>query len=140
MAIKQLNPYLSFDGTASDAITFYERALGAKVEEIRRLEDVPGRTPAPDDAKRVIHAVLRVGPHVLMMCDMPPGTSAPSSGKVHLSLDFDEVQDMTQRFEALAAGGTITQPLHDAFWGARFGIVTDAFGVSWMFNCATNRG
>ena len=25
--------------------------------------------------------------------------------------------------------------IHDAFWGAKFGMLTDAFGVRWMFNC-----
>ena len=25
-------------------------------------------------------------------------------------------------------------PLQDAFWGARFGMLTDQFGVNWMFN------
>jgi PhnB protein len=25
-------------------------------------------------------------------------------------------------------------PLQDTFWGARFGMLVDRFGVSWMFN------
>jgi len=25
------------------------------------------------------------------------------------------------------------------FWGARFGMLTDAFGVNWMFNCTTKK-
>ncbi len=24
--------------------------------------------------------------------------------------------------------------LQDAFWGARFGMLTDQFGINWMFN------
>ena len=32
-------------------------------------------------------------------------------------------------------GGKITMPLQDTFWGARFGMFTDRFGVKWMFNC-----
>jgi PhnB protein len=26
-------------------------------------------------------------------------------------------------------------PLEDTFWGARFGMLTDKFGISWMLNC-----
>jgi len=26
-------------------------------------------------------------------------------------------------------------PLQDTFWGAKFGMLTDAFGLRWMFNC-----
>jgi PhnB protein len=34
----------------------------------------------------------------------------------------------------MAAGGKITMPLQDQFWGATFGMLEDKFGVSWMFN------
>lgn len=34
----------------------------------------------------------------------------------------------------MAKGGKITMPLQDTFWGARFGMLQDKFGVSWMFN------
>ena len=30
---------------------------------------------------------------------------------------------------------TIIMPLADQFWGARFGMLTDKFGLNWMFNC-----
>jgi PhnB protein len=29
----------------------------------------------------------------------------------------------------------VTMPLQDTFWGARFGMLIDKFGVSWMLNC-----
>ena len=35
----------------------------------------------------------------------------------------------------MGAGGTVTMPLQDMFWGARFGMLKDTFGVQWMFNC-----
>jgi PhnB protein len=38
-----------------------------------------------------------------------------------------------------AHGGRIELPLQDMFWGAKFGMLTDAFGVSWMFNCDKKR-
>jgi PhnB protein len=34
----------------------------------------------------------------------------------------------------MSRGGKITMPLEDTFWGARFGMLTDKFGVNWMFN------
>ena len=36
--------------------------------------------------------------------------------------------------EALSENGKVTMPLHDAFWGGRFGMLTDQFGISWMFS------
>jgi hypothetical protein len=47
MSIKQLNPYLNFNGTAEKAIRRYESALGAKTEGLMRFGDIPGTTVAP---------------------------------------------------------------------------------------------
>jgi len=43
-------------------------------------------------------------------------------------------EELDKVFNALSEGGNITMPLQDAFWGARFGMLTDKYGVSWMFN------
>jgi PhnB protein len=135
MSITQLNPYLNFDGTAGEAIRLYERALGAAVETIQRFGEVPGMTVAQDHRHRVTHARLRIGAGIAMISDAPPGMAVAAEGNVHVCLAFDNLADATARFEALAAGGKITMPLQDTFWGATFGMLTDAYGVRWMFNC-----
>ncbi|HYD39770.1 MAG TPA: glyoxalase/bleomycin resistance/extradiol dioxygenase family protein [Anaeromyxobacter sp.] len=136
MAITQLNPYLSFDGTAEKAIQLYERALGAQVEGgIMRFGEVPGMESAPSDRNRVMHAMLQVGGGVIMVSDSMAGQPVATEGNVEVCLQLDDPADLDQKFEALAAGGKVTMAPHDAFWGARFGALTDAFGVRWMFNC-----
>jgi hypothetical protein len=50
-------------------------------------------------------------------------------------MDFDDVKEMNAKFDALAVGGKVTMPLNDTFWGARFGMLTDAYNIRWMFNC-----
>jgi PhnB protein len=139
MSIKQLNPYLMFNGTAAEAIRHYERALGAKAEHVLHVGDVPGMSAAPENKDRVMHAILRIGPGVLMMSDDQPGVQVPTETNTHVSLDFDDVADMERKFDALAAGGTVTVALQDTFWGARFGMLTDAFGIRWMFNSQTDK-
>lgn len=134
MSIKQLNPYLIFNGTAEQAIRSYESVLGAKTEGLMRFGDIPGNTPAPENKDRIIHALLRIGTGVVMVSDTQPDSPVATEGNVHVSLDFDDVADMTKKFEALAVGGKVAMPLQDTFWGARFGMLTDAFGVRWMFN------
>ena len=42
---------------------------------------------------------------------------------------------MEDVFNKMAEGGKITMPLQEQFWGAKFGMLRDKFGVSWMFNC-----
>jgi PhnB protein len=140
MAIKKLNPYLNFNGTAAQAIKLYEKALGAKAENVMPWASAPGQPPAPETKDRIMHAALNIGDGVVMVSDSQPGTPVAVGTNMHVTLDFDDPADMARRFDALSAGGKITMPLQDTFWGAKFGMVTDAYGVSWMFNCQTNKG
>ncbi len=135
MAIKQVNPYLIFNGNAAQAIALYELALGAKTENLSRFGDAPGMESQPELKDRVMHSLVRIGPGTIMASDSMPGDPAAVDSNTHVCLDFDDPQDMTTKFDALATGGTITTPIQDTFWGAKFGTLTDAFGIRWMFNC-----
>ena len=135
----KLNPYLNFNGTAEKAIQLYQRALGAKVESIMRFGDVKDMPATPDTKNQIMHAMLQIGEGVLMISDCPPGEPVQLGNHVSVTLHFDDVTDMAKKFDALAAGGTVLQPLQDMFWGARFGMLTDAYGIPWMFNCDTKK-
>jgi PhnB protein len=140
MAIKQLNPYLNFNGTAAKAIKLYETALGAKVENVMPWTEAPGVPPSAATKDRVMHARLRIGDGILMLSDSRPDDPVKVGTNAHVTLDFDDPADMARKFEALSTGGKITMPLQDTFWGAKFGMLVDAHGVSWMFNCETRKG
>ncbi len=136
MAIKKLNPYLNFNGTAGKAIKHYESALGAKAENVTRFGDGGGGVPvAPADRDRIMHAVLNLGGGVVMLSDTMPNQPVGADGNVHVVLDFDDADEMSKKFDALGAGGHVTMPLQNTFWGATFGMLTDAYGIRWMFNC-----
>ncbi len=141
MAIKKLNPYLNFDGNGAQAVELYERVLGAKVETMSRFSDMPSGQATPETKDRVMHALLRLGAEgVIMISDIHPGTPFVQGTSCYLTLDFDEVGDMEQKFNALAEGGKVEAALSDTFWGARFGMLTDKLGVRWMFNCELKKG
>jgi PhnB protein len=137
MSIKQITPSLVFDGKAAKAIELYQRALGAKVETILRFGDAAGMgQPTPESHKdRVMFAVLRVGDETFSVMDAPPGVIVPATSNVQILIDLDDPADMASRFDALSAGGEVTRAPHDAFWGARFGMLVDAFGIRWMLSC-----
>ncbi|AKU96584.1 PhnB protein [Labilithrix luteola] len=140
MPIASLNPYLNLSGNAEKAIKLYETALGAKVEHLMRMGDVPSTDAvSSDDKNRVMHAALRIGPSVLMLSDGSPGDPRIEQSNVSVALHFTDADEATKTFDALAAGGKVTQPLIDTFWGAKFGMLTDAFGVHWMFNCESQK-
>jgi len=58
-------------------------------------------------------------------------------GNIAMSLDFSDLDEQEKVFAALAEGGSIMMPLEDTFWGAKFGMLTDKFGIEWMLNCNT---
>ena len=133
MAIKALSPYIMLNGTAAAAISLYERVLGARVLNIVRAGDVPDASRPGEAPDRILHAVLSLG-GILMVSDQ---SGEPAHSNVQVSLDFDDVDDMTRKFTGLAEGGHVNLALQPTFWGATFGMLTDAFGVRWMFNCPT---
>lgn len=135
MPIKQINPYLNFSGSASQAVALYQKALGAEVVTLQRFGEVPGMSVKPEDKDRVMHAELRLGGGVIMISDGPPGMPIPNDSNTHVSLQYENPNEMAGHFEALAAGGQVTMPLQDTFWGAKFGMLTDRFRIRWMFNC-----
>jgi PhnB protein len=108
---------------AAAAIDFYKRAFGA--EEIDRMA-------GPDGS--IMHAEIRIGDSILMLSEENEqwGTKSPLSlNGVHGSLHI-YVEDADAAFNrALKAGATVRYPLEDAFWGDRYGKVTDPFGHEW---------
>jgi PhnB protein len=70
------------------------------------------------------------------------GTDAPKEmgfqlnfgNNSHICLEPESREHAKELFDALSAGGNITMPLQDMFFGAYFGEFTDKFGVKWMVN------
>ena len=132
MAVKELNPYIHFNGQAEEAIRHYEQALGATLEgPIMRYSDAP-QAPPDEHRHQVMHSQLRIGGKLLMVSDAPPGYVGRMGGNLDVAIEYSDDAERARAFEALAAGGTVTMPLADQFWGGRLGIVDDRFGVTWI--------
>ncbi len=133
--MQAITPYLNFPGTAAQALELYSRALKGTIEVLQHYGDMlsdPKGLQLPPDA--VLHATFRAGDLVLMASDVSDSAEAMPGTNISLSLNFDDVAEMEQVFYTLASGGNVTMPLQDTFWGARFGILTDRYGINWMFN------
>ena len=135
MPIQSATPYLILNGRADRAVALYEQALGAQTQSLVRFGDQDAACPA---AQRhfVMHATLRVGEAILMLSDGPAQGAVPDEGAVSVALDFDDPAELRRCFAALASTGKSIVEVHDAPWGAIFGVVHDEFGVSWMLNAA----
>ncbi|PRQ02784.1 hypothetical protein ENSA5_21370 [Enhygromyxa salina] len=137
MPIKQATPYLYFDGTAEHALKHYEQALGAEIVSLQRYSEMPADagTCVPADRERILHADVKLGAASIMVSDRTSDRGESNARQVQIALELDDLEDMAQKFTALAEGGEVNVPIHDTFWGAKFGALTDPFGVQWAFNC-----
>jgi PhnB protein len=131
----QLNAYLSYDGNCAEAMKFYAKVLGAKVEALITYAQMPGEQPAPPShAGKIMHAYLVHPDFSLMAGDVPPGVRYEGINGVMMTLTYPTAAEGKRVFEALADGGKITMPLVETFWADVFGMVTDRFGTPWGVN------
>jgi PhnB protein len=135
----QVQSYLFFDGRCEEAVEFYKKALGAKVEMLMRYRESPEPPPPgmvpPGFDNKVMHTSFRVGDTVVMASDGCTEREASFRG-FSLSLAVEKAAEADRYFNALAEGGTVQMPLAKTFWSPRFGMLTDRFGVGWMINVA----
>ena len=131
--MKAFQVYLNFDGNCRDAMTFYQQALGAELD-VQTFGDAPMDMP-PGSENRVMHARLTRGDAVLMASDSMPGQPFSQGTNFSVNIDCDTTEELDRYYAALAQGGQAGMEPQDTFWGARFGMLTDKFGVNWMFNC-----
>ena len=130
--MKELVTYLNFNGNCRDAMKFYERCLGGELQ-MMPFSEVPGDHP-PEAKNRIIHARLTNGSAVLMASDTMPGMPFQQGNNFAISVHCQSQDELERFFTALGDNGKVTMPLQDTFWGARFGMLTDQFGINWMFN------
>lgn len=117
-----LTPHLVIKN-AAQAIEFYKKAFGAI--ELHRM-------PMPDG--RIMHAAIKIGNSILMLCDEMPdfGALGPDSiggSSVWLHLYFEDADAVMA--QAVTAGAEVKMPLENTFWGDRYGKVQDPFGHQW---------
>jgi PhnB protein len=131
----QLNAFLSFDGHCAEAMKFYARVLGAKVEALITYAQAPSDEPTPQEhADKIMHAYLVHPEFALMAGDTPPGMPHEGIKGVMLTLSYPGVDEARRVFDALAEGGAVQMPLGETFWADVFGMVTDRYGTPWGIN------
>jgi PhnB protein len=128
----RLNPYLSFDGNAREAIEFYKDVFGGELQLNTVGEFGDASAPGAD---RVMHAWLKSpSGYDLMVSDIQPGMEYQPGNNISLSLSGDDGDELRGYWENLSAGGTVTVPLEKQMWGDEFGACIDKFGISWLVN------
>ena len=132
------NPYLNFNGNTEEAFNFYKSVFGGEFATLQRFKETPeaGKIPANEQDK-IMHIALPIGNgNILMATDAleSMGQNLKVGNNFSISLSTESEEEAEKLFNGLSEGGKVTMPLQKTFWGAYFGMLTDRYGVNWMFN------
>ena len=137
-----LSIYLNFNGNCRQAFDFYRSVFGGDFISISTFGEGPDDMGMPEDEKdHIMHVTLPIGDSVLMGSDTSAAFGPPHQVGNNFSVScHPQTREETDRlFAGISAGGTVTMPLQDVFWGSYFGSCVDKFGVPWMFNHDTQQ-
>ncbi len=133
----RLNPYISFNGNARQALEFYKDVFGGELA----LNTFGEYGTQGGDADKVMHAQLESpSGYTIMGSDLPEGAEHSPGNTITVSLSGDDSAELHGYWDKLAAAGKVTMPLEKQMWGDEFGMVIDQFGVAWMVNIGKPQG
>ncbi|WP_343081552.1 VOC family protein [Ostreiculturibacter nitratireducens] len=126
-------PYIHFDGTCAEAMTFYAGLFGATDLQIMRYSEAPPEAGDVARSDRVMHSQFTVKGAPLMASDFPPGTGDKQAA-VSIMFDVPDATRGAALCDALAEGGSVIMPFGPTFFAPGFGMVKDRFGTHWMIS------
>lgn len=134
-----INSYLTFNGNCREAMTFYKKCLGGKLE-LQTIGESPLANRMPPKMKDcILHATLVSDKLVLMGSDMVPQAGLIKGNAVSLMLDCSSEKEIKDYYKKLSAGGEATHPLETTFFGAMLGGLSDKFGNHWLLHFKKNK-
>lgn len=127
-----ITAYLFFNGNCAEALSFYEKAIGAKLG----FSSTYGASPAADHVPaemhdKIINASFNIGDSLLMASDGMSDKASKHTG-FSICINTASVEEAEKIFAGLSEGAAITTAMAPTFFAERFGQLVDRFGVSWM--------
>jgi len=132
--MEHLHPFISFSGNCEEAMNYYKNKLGGEILALMHFDEGPMEIPS-ECKKNVMFCELKFGNCTILASDKMPGTELTVGDNIALSIRTSNLEITEKWFKTLSEEGFVKMPLQDTFWGARFGMLTDKFGINWMFNC-----
>jgi PhnB protein len=126
----RLNPYITFDGNAREAMEFYRDVFGGELN-LNTFGEF-GSQETPD---KIMHGQLETDRgFTLMASDTPPGMPHNPGTNMSISLSGDDGDELRGYWDKLSGSGSVTMPMEKQAWGDEFGICSDRFGIAWLVN------
>jgi PhnB protein len=132
----KVHTYLNFPGTCQEAMSFYEKHLGAKILMKSTFADMsstgmPQNLPPGLNPDGIMHARFTLGDTVIMASDGPPERVQPMRS-AYITLSVDSNEEAERIYAVLSEGGEVFMKMSEQFFAHRFGQFRDKFGINWM--------
>jgi len=130
-------PYIFFNGNCAEALAFYEKVLGARVEARMTYGESPAASHVPTAMHgHIIHARLRIGDSVVLASDSgEPGAVPEKAARFSLTVHTAKTAEAERIFNGLSEGGVVRMKMDKTFFAERFGTAFDRFGIPSMVIC-----
>ena len=130
----QIHAYINFPGNCREAMSFYRDCLGGELT-LQAIKDTPMAAECKEGTENdIMHSTLQKDGLLLMASDMIGPEGLHQGNNMSLCVNCSSEEEIRTFFQNLSAGGTVIDPLKQQFWGALFGVLTDKFGIRWLFN------
>jgi PhnB protein len=140
--------HLNFHGEARRALEFYGSVFGGRVS-IATYGDFGMPADAPGASNVVFGQVETDEGFRVMAYDIPGEATGSGAGSTRrengttitdqsffVSVRGDTLDEVQRYWSALAVGATVVEGLAASAWSPGFGMLTDAFGVTWILDVA----
>ena len=135
-----INTYLTFPGNCEEAFNFYKSVFGGNFPYIGRFKDMPpmdGKSASAEEGNKIMHMSLPIGNNsILMGSDSSDafGHATTIGNNFTISINATSRAEADKVFHGISAGGKVTMPMGDTFWGSYFGMCVDKYGIQWMMS------
>jgi PhnB protein len=130
----QVNPYINFNGKCREAMNFYKECIGGELLFLPVAGTPIEHHCPPAMNEHIAHSSLIKNDFVLMATDMTSPEGYKPGNNIAVSVNCSSEDEIHTFYSKLSKGGKIIDTLKDQFWGAKFGVIIDKFGICWMLS------
>ncbi|QDV33340.1 VOC family protein [Tautonia plasticadhaerens] len=129
---REVLTHLMFEGVAEEAMTFYTSLFGdSGITHVERYG-----TGEQGKEGTVKLATFSLAGRAFLCIDSPVKHGFGFTPAMSLFVECESEAELDSAFGRLVEGGSVLMPVGNYGFSARFGWLTDRFGVSWQLNFA----
>ena len=113
------------------ALQYYKGIFGGVIKNTQKADNVE---MFKGHEGKYIHSELHINEYCILYLTDIFSSKHTEGNNFQIVLELDSEDEIINQYEALAKDGNIKFPLGDTFWGAKHGVVTDKYGITWGLN------